>query len=371
MTKQPTPVNRSNQEIVNEGLALLWNTAKRVVAQIQSFQPDIVLSLLHSGWAPAKAALMLWNATQKSPFPPLVKTNLGREKIKAYPGGSKKIGNVNFLGMHSELFQIGHFLAWLESQVSWQDELKAQIQAQLPPDVTPERIMLVDDWIAEGNTFILALGLLDIIYPDAEKHFVAGDLSWKRGFERFWLERFHPQIFERLERSQTEGGFSEDDRRAFETRINRLVPGTEDVNPNSFDWRPVTVSSPVILCLESYLPAEEWLDLPRFVQETIERFVEERIQEYQRGMLDDYSLTSLQERGFYPKLRQDTLILRDLWLKEESITRRQIIEKYKLTPGKASRLLRSMLRRDLLERHGRGGGTFYRLPPDAYPPASS
>ncbi len=367
MAKQSFPKNRSYQEEVEEGLEIVWDTAQRVVSQVLDFKPDGVVSLLHSGWVPVKAAQILWQATQPTPFPPLVKTNLGREKIMLYPGGRKKVGNVNFQGMYSEPIQIGHFLAWLEEQAGWQAELKGQIQAQLPPGEDPERILLVDDWIAEGNTFILALGLLDIIYPQAEKHFVAGQLSWKRGFARRWLELYHPQLLEQLQRSPNEGGLSEGERRAFETLLIRLLPGMEDVNMSSFDWRPVTVSSSLVMKLSAYLPPEEWLALPRYVNETIEDYMEERIYEYQRGILDNYSIINIREGSFFPKLGQDALILRDLWLHEGGITRRQIIEKYNLSSSQASRLLKGMLERGLLTRQGWGRAACYFLHPDAYP----
>jgi hypothetical protein len=367
MAKHLTPSNRSYREEVKEGLDILWDTANRIVIHIQEFIPQVVISLLHSGWAPAKAARMLWQATQTDPFPPLVMTNLGREKLIAYPGGSKKVGNVNFLGMYSEPFQIGHFLAWLEGQVDWQAQLKDQVQSQLPAGSIPQRIVLVDDWIAEGNTFILALGLMDIIYPGAEKHFVSGTFSWKRGFERLWLELYHPQLLKRLELSQNEGGYNEDERRVIESHLIRLIPGTEDVRADSFEWQPVTVSSPWVSKLSAYLPAEELLNLPGFVDQLIEDYMRDRIQEYQRGMLDSKSLSRYRDGGLLPQLGLDTLVLRDLWLDKQGITRRRVIEKYNLSAGQASRLLKGMLRRGLLIRRGYGRAARYFLHPEAYP----
>ena len=363
MEEKTTPVSRSYKDEANEGLEILWDTAKEVVDKVLEFKPDVIISLLHSGWAPAKAARMLWQATQSKPFPPVVKTNLGREKFNAYAGSSKTAGDFNFLDKQPDLFRTGHILAWLAKQVGWQAELKEQVQAQLPPDVSPGRILVVDDWIGEGNTFLLAMGLLDIIYPQAESHFVAGKFSWKMGFERLWLERFHPHILEQIELPTSEGGLSERERYAFESQLKRLVPGTVDVTAASCNWSMVTISSPLVLSLSRFLPAEEWLELPLFVEKKIEDYIEARIREYRRGLLDDSSLTSLQKG---PKMRQETLILRDLWLNDQGITRRQIIEKYDISPGQASRLLKDMLRRGLLIRQGRGRNARYCLHPDAH-----
>jgi hypothetical protein len=369
MEKQ-IPPHSSYREDVIEGLDVLWEVAVKVVVRILSFQPDVVLALLHSGRAPVEAARMLWQATQVEPFPPVVKTNLGREKISLYPGGSKKVGAGNFLGDYSDPFRIGHFLAWLVQQQNWHSELAGQIQAQLPEGKTPQRIMIVDDWIAEGNTWILSLGLLDILYPKAEKQFVAGASSWKKPFHRLWLEAFHPHLLEQFDRSYREDGSVDEKKHVLINHLIRLVPGTEDVDAASFDWRPITASSPDVQKLTKYLPAEEWLELPRFVDKVIEDYMRARIREYQRGMFDELVIPELPTGDTYPKIRLESLVLRDLWLEECSISRRAIAEKYNLSSEQAYLLLKKMLRKGLLIRKGHGRGAFYCLHPDAYPPAA-
>jgi hypothetical protein len=365
MEKEIYPYS-SYREEVNEGLDLLWEVAVQVVRRILAFQPDVVVALLHSGWAPAKAARMLWQATQAEPFPPLVKTNLGREKISLYPGGSKRFGAGNFLEDYSDPFQIGHFLAWLVQQKKWHAELAGQIQAQLPAGETPQRIMIVDDWIAEGNTWILSLGLLDIIFPQAEKQFVAGEFSWKQSFHRLWLETFHPHLLEQLDSSHDQDCSVDENRHVLINHLIRLIPGTEDVDAASFDWRPITTSSPDVQKLTKYLPAEEWLELPRFVDKMIDDFMGARIREYQRGMFDELVTPGFPMVAIPSKVSFESLVLRDLWLEECSISRQAIAEKYDLSPEQTSRLLKKMLRSGLLIRKGHGRGTFYCLHPDAY-----
>jgi hypothetical protein len=364
------PYQSNCRDEVIEGLDVLWEVAVKVVRRILSFQPDVVVALLHSGWAPTKAARMLWEATRAEPFPPLVKTNLGREKISFYPGGSKKIGVGNFLGDYSEPFQIGHFLAWLVQQKKWHAELAGQIQASLPPGETPQRIMIVDDWIAEGNTWILSLGLLDILYPKAEKQFVAGASSWKKSFHRLWLKSFHPHLLKQFDRSHHRDGSVDENRHALINHLIRLVPGTEDVDAASFEWQPITAASPDVQKLTKYLPAEEWLELPRFVDKMIEDFIWVRIREYQRGMFEELVVPELPTGGTYPDLGLESLVLRDLWLEECSISRRAIAEKYNLSSEQAYRLLKKMLKSGLLIRKGQGRGAFYCLHPDAYPSAA-
>ena len=160
-------------------------------------------------------------------------------------------------------------------------------------------------------------------------------------------------------------------RHALINHLIRLVPGTEDVNAASFDWRPITASSPDVQKLTKYLPAEEWLELPRFVDKMIEDYMRARIREYQRGMFDELEIPELPTVGTFPKLRLESLILRDLWLEECSISRRAITEKYNLSSKQAYRLLMKMLRSGLLLRKGHGRGAFYCLHPDAYSSTNS
>jgi hypothetical protein len=363
MGKQALSMHNSYLEEVNAGLDILWDTAKRIVDQTLSFQPDVVVCLLHSGWAPLKAALMLWEATQNDPFPAVAKTNLGREKYQAYQVGNKTVGTGNFLGYYSDPFQISHFLAWLSKQSSWHAELKAQIQGQLGAERDPGRIMIVDDWIADGNTYILALGLMEILYPQAQTRFVAGDLGWKAKFDRLWLELFHPCLLAKINQARDEDGIIDGEMRVLVSNTSRLIPGTEDVEPGSFAWQMVSVSSPTIQKLSYFLPAEEWLDLPQFVNKTIEDYIAERIHEYKRGKIESQLHGRLKKGDFFPKLSIDTLILRDLWLDEGGITRRQIIQKYKLSAGQAYRLLQYMIRQGNLVKVGRGRSTHYSLSP--------
>jgi hypothetical protein len=363
MGKQVLRKHNSCLEEVNAGLDILWETAKRIVEQTISFRPDVVVCLLHSGWAPLKAALMLWDATQPEPYPVVVKTNLGREKYQAYHVGNKTVGTGNFLGHYSDPFQISHFLAWLSKQSDWHAELKGQIQGQLGVERVPGRIMIVDDWIADGNTYVLALGLMEIIYPRAEARFVAGALGWKAKFDRLWLELFHPFLLAQIDQARDEDGIIDGEMRVLVSNTSRLIPGTEDVEPGSFAWQTVKVSSPIIQKLSRFLPAEEWLELPQFVNKTIEDYIAERIHEYKCGKVESQLLGRIKQDSFFPMLGLDTLILRDLWLNEEGITRRQIIQKYELPAGQVYSLLQKMIRQGILIKIGRGRSTQYILPP--------
>ena len=347
---------------VNSGLENLWDTAKRIVEQALSFQPDVVVCLMHSGWVPLRAAMQLWEATQAGPFPAVARTNLGREKLALYRESPKEVRTGEFLGIDSDPFQTSHFLAWLSQQGAWQAELKGQMQAQLGSGQAPRRIMVVDDWIAEGSTCILALGLLEATYPGAQVHFVAGALGWKSRYDWLWLKLFHAELFERVNSSRDEDGNIDGEMRQLVSCTQRLMLGTEDLAQDSLEWRPVTAGSAYLNRISQFLPQDEWLELPQFVEKTTRDYIAERIQAYLRGV----TLEKPGERGLFPALSLEVLVLRDLWLIEGGISMRDISQKYQLSRGQAAHLVRKMTRRGLLVKTGRNRSTRYRLPPDAY-----
>jgi hypothetical protein len=367
MAKQTLPEHDNDLEEVNAGLDILWNTARKIVGQVLSFQPDVVVCLMHSGWAPLKAALMLWKATQAQPFPPVVKTNLGREKFQSYHASTKadRVGNLQ--GINSDPLRIAHFLAWLSEQREWQAELIRQVQAQLRPGQVPQRILIVDDWIGDGNTYLLALGLMDIIYPQAETRFMAGVLGWKARYDRLWLNLFYPEIDEMINLARDEDGLVDGEMRVLLANTTRLMLGTEDIDPDSLDWQPITANSACVLYASQYLASEEWLDLPRFVNTTIEDYIAARILEYQKGLRGQALRHDQAEQCAFLKLGLDILVLRDLWQKKDGITRRNICEKYQLTDGESSRLVDSLIRHGLLVKVGSSRGTSFTLPPEPLP----
>lgn len=103
----------------------LWKAATRICEEIISFQPDVVVGLMHSGRIPLFAAIQVWRRTQPAPFPPTIYTNLGREKFARYNESDERPGiATHFIGTIELEAHTAYFLAWLVKQDGWQMELR-------------------------------------------------------------------------------------------------------------------------------------------------------------------------------------------------------------------------------------------------------
>jgi len=71
-------------QILLPTLEALYRLGNNVCAEIEKFQPDVVLGLAHSGWMPVVVAQTLWTETRVESFPPSTRTNIGLEKNEIY-----------------------------------------------------------------------------------------------------------------------------------------------------------------------------------------------------------------------------------------------------------------------------------------------
>jgi hypothetical protein len=235
-----------------------WQTAQHNCALIDHLQPELVIGLAHGGILPTRATEVAWASLIDRPFPPVLYTNLGREKIDYYEDWCKANGgHPGFNGEQSGLEGILHFLDWLPSRVDWQDELLHQIEATLGTGVEPGVIMVIDEMGAEGNTMLLTLGLLEILYPMAETHFVDHVyFEWRSDLGQLWLKEHHPQVLKRIlaEAEQSEW--------KSQHAIYKIMSGTEDIDPASLSFRPLSPKNEDVQRLAKYLPVETWLSMP-------------------------------------------------------------------------------------------------------------
>jgi hypothetical protein len=123
-------------------LEALYLNGMDICAEIEKFQPDLVIGLAHSGWMPVVVAQSLWAETQKESFPPSLRTNLGLEKHKIYRA---KFGDSLPAFCCGECSwqpdRLGHYLAWVAEQNDWLKTLRAQIE-QVHVN-SPARILVV------------------------------------------------------------------------------------------------------------------------------------------------------------------------------------------------------------------------------------
>ncbi len=339
-------------------LATFWTFAESVCGEMDSFQPNLVIALAHSGKVALRAVQTLWRETRTRPFPPTLLTNIGSEKSKLYADMRLQLGYGRFRG---EVFThdatIGHFLAWAANQSHWQVELKQQIAEVLGEGVVPQRVLVVDDLFYEGHTCLLTLNLLNLIFPSVDSLFIAGGLEWRSDMFQLWADQFHPELSEKVEELT---GFSRgaSSPESFIGGADELIPGTEDVHPDSLAWRPIMADSPLVQSLATHLPVEEWFNLSLWAYTTIEDYIRQRA----RG-----EITSDNEGDVNPfrtaarHFPVEYLITREIW-RRGSLSRSEIGSLLHPERDKVEEKLGGLLKRDLIA-HGTGNDCYYTLQP--------
>ncbi len=238
--------------------------AAELCNEVRTFQPDLVLVLMHSGWLPFFAGRELWSRVELAPFPPVVCTNLGREKIRIFDKTVKNPHGITswFIGSKESDPSIAFFLAWLTGKSDWQTELKLQIHEQLGGKI-PQRILIVDEFIHEGSTFLLTLGLLDLLYPQAQTHFIEADLTWQDNFWEAWVQACQPQLLETEIFGPPPAGQI---RHPFWQVGRQITIGSADLTPESLKWQKISADTHLLGELIQFLPVETWLSLPAWAE---------------------------------------------------------------------------------------------------------
>ena len=242
--------------------------AQAACALLDTFRPDLVLVMMHSGVVPLRVTQALWQATRNAPFPPVVATNLGREKVDYFLELPRHQGN-KYRWFDMLMSGGVGFANWAVQETDWSTQLAQQIAAGLPPGFVSQHILVLDDWEANGFTQKLVNALLTTLYPEVEIQCYANFANaWCDTMGQLWLRKLHPEVYRpwwHLARAAKLQGTT----LQLYTDLCLLVPGTEDIAPDSLAWQPITAHSPLLERLLAYLPAEEWLTLPGWVEATL------------------------------------------------------------------------------------------------------
>jgi hypothetical protein len=322
----------------------MWRSACRVCDNIRAYQPDLLLALMHSGWGPVFAAQILWQHTQSSPFPPVARTNIGREKIGVFEH-TFNLPAECFPGEYASDFDIGKLLAWLTSRADWREQLRQQVAEAKQNTDDPQRILVIDDCMHEGSTYILTLGLLDWVYPQASVRFLNADSWYHSHYAEFMLEILSPgaEFF-------PEGKIPSDEVRI---QLGQVAVGSENLSEDSLYWRPISADSPAVQALSVYRPAADWLQASQQVYAVIANHIAERAASYVPGEPDP--------SYFNFGLRKPWLIMRDIWL-EQGITRRQAEQRHGLSRREVKQILEHWIEFEDVTLVGHGRGARYVVP---------
>lgn len=254
----PESLLASYPEVTRPTLEALYQLGLQVCAEVEKFQPDIVLGLAHSGWMPVVVAQTLWAETRKTPFPPATRTNIGLEKHEIYHTRFGKSWPAFCCGECSdEAGRIGHYLAWLLEQTTWLKTLRRQIKTIFPS--IPQRILVVDDIFDGYRSGYATLALLEALYAQAEVYVCAGWHDLTNNLVTGWLAEFVPSLAQDIiEKEPVRGRYAS----SWQETLKPLITGTEDITPDRLDWKFIDRDSRAVQALADQIPIEVALAAP-------------------------------------------------------------------------------------------------------------
>lgn len=280
----------SSQRVLDSFFAVAATACTDILAK----PPDLVVALMHAGRFSLLAAQTLWAHTQSGPFPPVLLVNIGTEKMRRYEEMCNDLEfrdytdhNIDLWGkghsfeyMHRET---GHLLAWVMRQEAWLSQLRNRVEEVLGADVAPQRILLLEDFIQDGRSCLIAQGLLHRLYPKAETFMLAGTVSlWRDTMVEAWLAEQGMSslgaMLNTIPYTTPRGN-----RLTMFHHLNRILTGTEDIERESLEWSPLTIHSEPVQALIRYLPAERSLTLSIWLEQIVISHIEQRLPGWQPG----------------------------------------------------------------------------------------
>jgi len=252
-------------------LESLFDLSQAACPAIRDFQPDLVIGLAHSGWTPVVVARGLWQAAESLPFPPCLRINLGLEKARIFRDRREAAGLGDYNALCDEAFQVAPLLVWAEDQMGWQAELREMTAEVMGPNQTPQRILVLDEMVSEGDTYLMALSLLHAVYPYAQARFLTGRTGWSCELSDLWLAETHPEL-------DREALVKNDPRGMRKEGLKRIVVGTEDVAVHSLRWRFVSEENSGLQSLSEVIPMPDLLACRMWIEERVCQYVVQRAQ---------------------------------------------------------------------------------------------
>ncbi len=252
-------------------LESLFDLGQAACDAIRDFQPDLVIGLAHSGWMPVPVTRALWQTAESQPFPPCLRINLGLEKARIFRDIRQAAGMGDFNANYQGAFWVVPLLVWAEDQLGWQAELREMVAETMGPNTAPRRILVLDEMVSEGDTYLMTFSLLRSVYPDAEARFLAGRTTWANELADLWLAETYPEL-------DQAALMKEDPRGMRKEGLKRSVVGTEDVAVNSLRWQFVTEAQPGLQSLSEVIPMPDLLACRAWVEARVCQYAVQRAQ---------------------------------------------------------------------------------------------
>jgi hypothetical protein len=177
--------------------------------------------------------------------------------------------------------------------VRWLDELREQVRAALG-ESQPRRILVVDDIYGGLRTAFTALGLLDVLYPDAQSVMLAGYADLTNDFVDAWIETFAPRLLDTVPKSSV--GASNRYGHNLHEKLKPLITGSEDVTPSSLRWQAISLETDAVQRALHYADIETVLEAPAWAERTACRYVHDRL----RGHIRDADVVKAEDQRSFP-----------------------------------------------------------------------
>ncbi|MAT45436.1 MAG: hypothetical protein CL609_24170 [Anaerolineaceae bacterium] len=340
--------NKEWNKNYQDALRGLYELGKTGSKHIKKLQPDLILVLGHGGIGVLWAVEALWQLTHQRNLPPVLVVNLGTEKIRRYESAREGLPFIHthpFVPDYSSTIECGFFLAWLKTQYDWLNTLDELIRNRFSGK-SPASILVLDDAYVTGSTHRLALGLLLALYPDCQVDFLAGDtFEWRNELAQVWIKNQS----KKAAASQTN---------TYGIDIFHIAQGTEDLDDKeSLGWRPLSKNNPALQSLAELLPAEQWLELPVWMKNTIQKGVVAQTKDPKNEPFDNTL------RMMCAGLNSDELFFRKLWL-SDSITHTELSQLLNLPENEMNKKLGFYLDENEIQVTTVDGEKIVQLPPE-------
>lgn len=347
-------------------LEAIYRLAKNICDEIENFQPDLVIGLAHSGWLPVAVAQVLWAETSSAPFPPSMRTNIGQEKYEIYHARYGKVLPAICCGECCWGNEgRGHYLAWVAEQTSWQKTLHKQIKEIYSSK--PKRILVTDDLFGGYLSGYTVLGLLDNLYPNIEAHVFAGESDLTDHFVTGWLSEFIPQLAKEI----LENGIDSSNIRygsPWQQLLKPLINGTEDVEPDSLDWKFITRDSAAVKAAAEYVPVEVALSAPKWAKDLACNYA---LRRFQNEIKDDEAVEPAEDSAHMFPITQlsiyaDERLLARGW-RQGQVGKADILQVYGSDLKQIKTGLRDVKKKNDWQAYGQRPNNQY-FPADAFAP---
>lgn len=327
-----------NSELETDIFKSFHDIAKTACDEIEGFNPEIIIVLAHGGWSVLWALEALWQETKTTSLPPVLVLNIGREKLARYHQQRPEADWVitgHYVADYAGDIENGYFLAWFSRQSDWLTELREKI-IEKTNGRAPARILVLDDSSFAGGTQHISLGLLHAALPNCStKLLTAEAFEWKEELSAAWLDQI---------------GIPQEEQHSHIPAVAGLITGTQDTQPDSLGFQPITPDNPHLANLAQYVPIETIMVLPSWTKKKVQNGVRKYM----------HTATSSSIRILNLTLDIDELILKYIWL-EKQLTASELASLVGISTQKMTHRLTGLVKWGFLGKKTEDGRTNYML----------